>query len=100
MGDPKTPFTKPIFGDVGTLSGAGVISSGSDANADGNDGAAGLVDIWPDAKQPFHENSLQRAESANSVSGLPALPNRFEPAVETVDIPDLTDRTPGTIDKR
>lgn len=40
------------------------------------------------------------SETANSVSALPALPARFQPSDQPPSPPDLTDRTPGTIDQR
>lgn len=82
--------------DTPGLSGASVTSSGSDPNADGGDGPAGLDPVWE--KAPYDTTST--AESSNSVSGLPALPNRFEPAADTVELPTLKDRMPGTIDKQ
>jgi len=77
-------------------SGDGVLKSGSDANADGGGGAAALQSPYDNA--PY--KSTDGAESANSVSGLPALPNRFEPSEGAPDPPSLQDRRPGTIDKR
>jgi hypothetical protein len=50
-------------------------------------------------KEPILGN-FDKAESSNSVSGLPSLPNRYEPTEAPPDIPDLTDRSPGTIDKQ
>jgi hypothetical protein len=101
MGDLKSfwPDKDQAFSGTET-SGAGVVSSGSDPNADGGDGPGGLKSFW-DEKRALPENANPgNAESNNSVSGLPALPNRFEPAESTADIPDLTDRSPGTIDKQ
>jgi hypothetical protein len=43
---------------------------------------------------------MEGEEMANSVSGLPLQPNRFEPAESGVEIPSLKDRNPGTIDKQ
>ena len=102
MGDLKTPWPDKDQVFTGTdMSGAGVVSSGSDPNADGGgEGGGALKSFW-DEKRALPENaSPGNAESSNSVSGLPSLPNRFEPAESTVDIPDLTDRSPGTIDKK
>ena len=98
MGDLKTPFDKPIYGDTTDLSGQGVISRGTDLNADGGDGPAGFEPVWPADKRATTAAGIE--ESANSVSGLPSLPNRFEPAESSVEIPTLKDRNPGTIDKR
>ncbi len=97
MGDLKTPWPEK---DQPTLtpglSGAGIISSGSDPNADGGDGPAALQPLW--TNPPTMATST--AESANSVSGLPAHPNRYEPAGAPPDPPDLTQRSPGTVDKQ
>lgn len=101
MGDLKTPWDAKDQIFTGTdLSGAGITSSGSDPFADGDNGAgAGLQAIW-DEKRALPESGLPgNQESANSVSGLPALPNRFEPTESIPDVPDLTTRSPGTIDK-
>jgi hypothetical protein len=38
-------------------------------------------------------------ESANTMSGLPSLPNRYQPNEAPQDPPSLQDRMPGTIDK-
>lgn len=97
MGDLKTPWSNPVYGDTSDLGGAGVVSRGSDPNAAGDDGAAAIKEFWPADKQAT--SSASQEESNNSVSGLPALPNRFEPSEGTVDMPDLTTRSPGTIDK-
>jgi len=95
MGDLKTPFDKPIYPDTSDLGGAGVLSRGTDPQID-TGGSSGL-------KTPFDrpiDPSLDGAETANSVSGLPLQPNRFEPSEGLPEIPTLQDRNPGTIDKR
>jgi hypothetical protein len=101
MGDLKTPWPDKDQAFTGTdMSGAGVTQRGSDPNADGNDGEGGLKSFW-DEKRALPENANPgNAESANSVSGLPPLPNRFEPSETPPEMPDLTDRSPGTIDKK
>lgn len=96
MGDLKTPFGNAVYPTTSDLAGDTIISRGDDPSADGNPGPGGLQPVWGDA--PFSSDA--QAETANSVSGLPAHPNRYEPAAETVMPPDLTDRNPGTIDKR
>lgn len=95
MGDLKTNWTDPALGNEPDMSGQGVVSRGSDPNASGGDGAAGLKEFWPGDKQALA--NIGTEESSNSVSGLPALPNRFEPSESSVSIPDLKDRRPGTI---
>jgi hypothetical protein len=110
MGEIKTPWPDKDQIFTGTsVDGAGVVSRGSDPNADGGlSGEAAIKDFWEPTTYPLGgrsnilpENpSPSTAESANSVSGLPALPNRFEPSESITDIPDLTDRSPGTIDKQ
>lgn len=97
MGDLKTFWPdkdQPFSGT--SMDGAGVTSRGSDPNSEGGDGPAGLQPLWD--KPPVTQDGT--AESSNSVSGLPSLPNRFEPSETPPDMPDLTDRSPGTIDKR
>lgn len=100
MGDLKTPWDSSDQAFTGTgMDGAGVTSRGSDPNADGDNGAGmGLDPVWPADKRATTSDS--QAESANSVSGLPSLPNRFEPSETPPELPDLTTRSPGTIDKQ
>lgn len=99
MGDLKTNWSDPILGDHG-VDGQGVVSRGSDPNADGGDGPAGLTGIvWPSDKQVMG-SAPSGQESANSESGLPAQPNRFEPSGDPPQPPSLQDRNPGTIDQR
>jgi len=97
MGDLKTPFEKPIYPDTSDLSGDLVVKRGSDPNADGGDGAAGLDPVWTDQQIITTPTG---AETPNSVSGLPALPNRFAPPDGPPEMPTLKDRNPGTIDKQ
>ena len=103
MSDLKTFFDKPVYGNTSDLSGDLAAGRGTDPNASpSSDKPAGNIDFWPDDKQPMPEGSSgpSTAESANSVSGLPPLPNRFGPSVEAPEMPTLQDRNPGTIDKR
>lgn len=96
MGDLKTPWDSKDQIFTGTsLDGAGVVSSGSDPNATPDSGGGAVDPFWP--SQPVVDPGME--ESANSVSGLPKLPNRFEPTESIPDVPDLTTRSPGTIDK-
>lgn len=96
MGDLKTYFDKAVLPDH-ALGGQGITGSGSDPNADGGGGPAGLDPIhWPNPVVP----TLSGEESSNSVSGLPAMPNRFEPTETPPEPPSLQDRNPGTIDQR
>jgi hypothetical protein len=99
MGDLKTPFNNPIYPDTSDLAGAGVTSRGSDPNAEGDNNAGeGLTGIpWDGAKQPV--TRTETAESANSVSGLPSLPTRFEPNETPPEPPNLTSRSPQNVDK-
>jgi hypothetical protein len=100
MGDLKTPWNNPVYPDTSDLGGAGVVSRGSDPNADGDNGAGmGIDPLWPADKRATTNDS--QAESSNSVSGLPSLPNRFEPTEKNIEnVPDLTRRSPGTIDQK
>lgn len=94
MGDLKTNWPDPGT-PTPDLSGQGVISRGTDPNID-TGGSSGLKTVFDRPIDP----SLDGAETANSVSGLPLQPNRFEPAESSVEIPSLKDRNPGTIDKQ
>ena len=96
MGDLKTNWTDPVLPDHG-VDGQGVVSRGTDPNVDGG-GEGGLQSPWPTDK--YATTKTETAESANSVSGLPAQPNRFEPSEGAPEIPTLQDRNPGTIDKQ
>lgn len=100
----QTPFNKPIYPTTSDLSGDLAHGRGSDPNGeDGNTPAGGgIINFWDDAKQPLPEGSSgpSTAESANSVSGLPSLPNRFVPADTPPEMPTMQDRNPGTIDKK
>ena len=100
----QTPFDKPIYPTTSDLSGDLATGRGSDPNGqDGNAPAGGgIINFWEDSKQPLPEGSSgpATAETPNSVSGLPLLPNRFVPAETPPDPPSLENRNPGTIDKR
>lgn len=99
-GDLKTPWDSDKQAFTGTgVEGAGVTSRGSDPNSEGDNGAGmGLDPVWPDAQRATTADG--QAESANSVSGLPSLPNRYEPSETPPEMPDLTTRSPGTIDQK
>lgn len=95
MGDLKTPFNEPAmssFGPEGDLPTA----RGNDPNIDMG-GSSGLQEVWG-ADQPTKD--MPSSETANSVSGLPLQPARFQPSETPPQPPDLTDRNPGTIDQR
>jgi hypothetical protein len=97
MGDVKSNWDNPPVPTPG-LDGSGVTASGGDPNIDtGGDGA--LKPFWPSDKQ-IMGSAPDGKESANSVSGLPGLPSRFEPSGTPPAPPDLTDRNPGTIDQK
>jgi hypothetical protein len=100
MGEIKTPWPDKDQAFSGTsMDGAGVTSRGSEDVGD-NGGGAGLKSFW-DEKRALPENSSPgNEESSNSVSGLPSLPNRYEPSETPPEMPDLTTRSPGTIDKQ
>lgn len=95
MSDLKTFWDNPILTDAG-LSGDSVVSSGSDPNID-TAGENAVNPLWSNPPVPTLTSG---EESSNSVSGLPSLPNRFEPAAQPPGPPDLTDRRPGTIDEQ
>jgi len=94
MGDLKTPFEKAAV-PVPDLGGQGVTSRGSDPNVN----ASGSSALQTPFDKPIYANTGPE-ESANSVSGLPSLPNRFEPSETPPEPPSLEKRSPGTIDKR
>lgn len=98
MAELKTFWDNPGMPVSTDLSGDAIPSSGSDPNADAtvDDKANACDPIWSDA--PVSGTSM--AESANSVSGLPALPNRYQPAEQPPPPPTLQDRRPGTIDEQ
>jgi hypothetical protein len=95
MGDLKTPFSEPAMP-------MGFDPGGDLPTARGNDplidmgGASGLQPIWSDMPVSMGESS----ETSNSVSGLPAHPDRYQPSEQPPSPPDLTDRSPGTIDQK
>lgn len=94
MGDLKSPWDNPGT-PTPDLSGQGVVSRGSDPNIDmgGPSALQGVTWASPPVATPGGE------ETANSVSGLPLQPNRFEPSGTPPEPPNLTDRNPGMIDK-
>jgi len=95
MSDLKTFWPNPgTPQDVG-LGGETVTSSGTDPQVDLS-GNADFNPIWPNPPVP----SFGGQEDPNSVSGLPAQPNRFEPTASPPEPPTLQDRRPGTIDER
>ena len=94
MGDLKTNWTNPPVPDVG-LTGDGVITRGGDPNVD-TGGSSGLDPIWKDKPVP----GMDAKETANSVSGLPTKPSRWEPTGTPPPPPSLQDRSPGTIDEQ
>lgn len=98
MGDLKTNWTDPAYPDTADLSGQLPTSRGTDPLTDlsAGGGSSGL-------RTPFNEPVVSTPggeETANSVSGLPAAPNRYQPSETPPTPPDLTDRNPGTIDRR
>lgn len=99
MGDLKSPWVeqgKNVM-DAPGLGGDTVTARGGDPLIDtGGEGA--LKDFWPDDKQIASVPGGK--ETANSVSGMPATPARWEPTETPPSPPDLTDRNPGTIDKK
>lgn len=94
MADIQSPWTNPpvpnqdLGGDLAT-------QRGGDPNAS-VDGSSGLQPIWDEKFVP----EPPAKETANSVSGLPPHPDRYEPSGEPPPPPNLTDRTPGTIDEQ
>jgi hypothetical protein len=97
MADIKTFWPDPGMPTSTDLGGDGVTSSGTDPQVDLADGKPQACDpLWPNFPVPYFGGQ----EDANSVSGLPAQPNRFEPTEQPPGPPSLQDRRPGTIDQQ
>lgn len=100
MGDIKTVFDKAVYPDTSDLSGDLATSRGGDPLIDLNaGGGSGLKTFWEGNNGPI-VSTPGGEETANSLSGLPKLPWRYEPPEEPPDPPTLEDRNPGTIDKK
>jgi hypothetical protein len=98
MSDLKSPWTNPPGPDNPSLDGSSIDSRGSDPSVT-VDAPNGLTQIY--WENPPVSTLSSGEESANSVSGLPSLPNRFEPSPEKPPPPpSLNDRSPMTIDER
>jgi len=95
MGDLKTPFDKPIYPNTSDLSGDLPTSRGTDPLTD-TGGSSALQTLYDKPIMP----SLDGQESANSVSGLPLQPNRFQPTETPPEPPNLMDRSPMNVDKK
>jgi len=95
MSDLKTFWDNPGMPSSTDLSGDTVTSSGSDPQVEAS-GVEAHDPFWPNPPVP----KIDGGESPNSVSGLPALPNRFEPSAQPPEPPSLQDRRPGTIDEQ
>ena len=97
MGDLKSPWDdqgKVPFPTPG-LDGDTVTARGGDPLVDlGGTGALKTPYDKPVASAP------EGKETANSVSGMPTTPSRWAPTETPPSPPDLTDRNPGTVDKR
>jgi hypothetical protein len=95
MSDLKTFWDKPGMPTSTDLGGASVTASGTDPLVS-VDGENALQPIWTNDPTP----KTSGEETENSVSGLPARPNRFEPTEQPPPPPTLQDRRPGTIDEQ
>ena len=96
MPDLKTFWNNPGGPDLYPgLDGDGVTGRGTDPQVD-TGGENALQSAWPNDPVP----GIDGSESPNSVSGLPSMPNRFEPSEQPPPPPSLQDRRPGTIDER
>jgi hypothetical protein len=97
MGDLKSPWESKDQAFTGTdMAGAGVTERGGEDVGDNAGSGSGLQPMW---KEPILGN-FDKAETANSVSGLPSLPNRFEPTEAPPEMPSLKDRSPLNVDKK
>lgn len=96
MSDLKSFWPNPAMPASSDLGGDSVVSSGSDPQVT-VDAPNGLTQVlWPNPLV----GSFGGEESPNSVSGLPSVPNRFEPSAQPPEPPSLQDRRPGTIDQQ
>jgi hypothetical protein len=95
MSDLKTFWSNPGGPDSPGLDGDGITGRGTDPQVT-IDSPDGSQPIWP--APPV--GAFSGEEDANSVSGLPSMPNRFEPTATPPPIPSLQDRRPGTIDEQ
>jgi hypothetical protein len=95
MADLKTFWDNPGMPQSTDLSGDSITSSGSDPQVS-YEGTSAVKPFWDNPTVPTPGGE----ETPNSVSGLPAAPNRFEPSSTPPPIPDLKDRRPGTIDEQ
>jgi hypothetical protein len=96
MSDLKTFWDNPGMPSSSDLGGDSITSSGSDPSITVDD-PNGLTQVaWQNPSVPTPDGS----ESENSVSGLPSLPNRYQPSETPPEPPTLQDRNPGTIDQQ
>lgn len=95
MSDLKTNFTQPVFGNLTDMGGDLPTARGNDPNISLS-GASALQTTFDRAVDP----SLDGTATANSVSGLPPNPQRFQPVETPPEMPSLQDRMPGTVDKQ
>jgi len=95
MADLKPLWTNPPVPTPG-LEGDLAVQRGKDPNAYGNPGPDGLAPIWTNDFVPTPGGE----ETPNSVSGLPAHIDRYAPSGTPPEPPNLTDRSPGTIDEQ
>jgi hypothetical protein len=95
MADLKSPWNDPVT-PIPEFGGEGVVSRGTDPNVTigSGSGLSGVAFDKAIVSTPGGE------ETNNSLSGLPAQPNRFEPSGTPPQPPSLQDRMPGTIDER
>lgn len=94
MADLKTPFNEPAM-PAPDLGGDLITARGGDPLID-TGGSSGLQPVWGSPIVPTPGGS----EDSNPISGLPTTPARWEPSAASEQPPDLTDRNPGTIDRR
>jgi hypothetical protein len=96
VGDLKTNWGNPPLGDLSDMGGALPTSRGTDPliNTSGSSGLTGVSFGQAVVPVPGGE------ETANSLSGLPLQPQRFQPSETPPAPPTLQQRNPGTIDQR
>lgn len=95
MGDLKTPYDNAVYPTTSDLSGDLPTARGTDPLID----TGGSSALETPFDKPIHA-AMEGDETANSVSGLPKQPRRFQPSQPPPEPPTLETRNPGTIDKR
>ena len=95
MSDLKSFWPDPGAPSDPGLEGSSITGRGTDPMVT-IDSPNALQPVWGNAPVP----GISGEETENSVSGLPATPNRYEPTEQPPPPPTQQDRRPGTIDEQ